>query len=255
MIPLRSLPGLGHLILSLTLSCVGIRGALISEVSAKELSYQQRIRQVELYIDSKLYDQALKELKLLERTPEGGQDVRVAHSYALAHYNTFNVNQALFYLRRARTLTADMDLKAQLTQTYQRWIKAYGLVNFQSLNQVQRGAIKLETERVIINPKRRKSFKIAQRLLAEGVTTPISFYLPFGSYTANDVEFQLKSSLPPPTVELMLTPVHTEPVSTKSSKWVYITLGGVALIATAVGGYYLLTSDSSEGQGRLIKLE
>lgn len=250
-----ALISLGHLALSLTLVSLGFRSLLISDASAKDLSYQQRVRQVELYIDSKLYEQALKELKSLEQTPEGGQDVRVAHSYALAHYNTFNVNRALFYLRRARTLTADDRLKAQLTQTYQQWIKAYGLVNFQSLNQVQRGAIKLETERTIINPKRRKSFKIAQRLLAEGVMTPISFYLPFGSYTANDVQFQLKSSLPPPTVELMLRPVHTEPVSTKSSKWVYITLGGVALIATAVGGYYLLTSDSSEGQGRLIKLE
>lgn len=238
----------------LVLSLAALSSLICSPLPAngEPSSYQQRIRQVELYIEGNLYEQALRELHSLAKTPEGAQDVRVAHSYALAHYNTSNVNQALFYLRRARSLTADDGLKSQLTRTYQDWIKSYGLVHFQSVGGTQQGAIHLSSDRNIVNPKRRKSFEVAQGLLAEGVSTPLSFYLPFGNYAANNVNFQLKASLPPPTVELMLTPVKSEPVSTTGSKWVYITLGGVALIATAVGGYYLMI-DSADNK-RLVNV-
>jgi len=225
-------------LMSLGLMAIGLSAPL----EAVPLSYQQRVHQAERYVEGKLYEQAVKELKELERSPEGSQDVRVSELLSLAYYHSNDINKALYYLRQARQLTADEGLRARLTQHYQQWIKAFGLVQFASLTPTTSGAIELNAERKILNPKRRAAFKIAQRQLRRGVTLPLSMYLPFGSYVANSVPFQLKPSLPPPSVELSLIPVKGEAVSTKTSKWVYITLGGVALIATAVGGYYLLSS-------------
>lgn len=242
-----------QLVLVMILSLYG-QSICMSNAQAADENYQQRIRQVELYIEGMLYTQAIKELKQLEKTPEGAQDVRVSYSLALAYYNSDDINNALFYLRKAKSQTVDEGFKTQLTQTYQQWIKSYGLVQFKSGNDVRSGSIQLTAERNIVNPKRRKSFKTAQKQLADGITTPISFYLPFGSYQANSVSFQLRSNLPPPVVELMLTPIKVEPLSTKSSKWVYITLGGVALIATAIGGYYLMT-DSPSSNLSMVKLD
>jgi len=220
---------------------------LSAQLEAVPLSYQQRVHQAELYVESKLYEQAVKELKELERSPEGSQDVRVSELLSLAYYHSNDINKALYYLRKARQLTEDEGFKARLTQNYQQWIKVFGLVQFASINEVPSGAIELNSDRKILNPKRRAAFKVAQRQLRRGVTLPLSMYLPFGSYVANSVPFQIKPSYPSANVELSLIPVKDEAVSTKTSKWVYITLGGVALIATALGGYYLLSPKQVSG--------
>ena len=225
-----------------TLLCASL--AHTPRAHADSGDHQHKMRQVALYIEAKLYNQALRELKDIEQTPEGAQDVQVSRSMSIAYYHTYNINQALFYLRQARRLTTDGQLKLQLAETYQDWTKSYGLVHFQSTTQA-RGSIELTPERTIVNPQRRKSLSVAQAQLKRGITTPASFYLPYGSYLANAERFQLKSNLPPPTVKLMLKPLPTDGLSTKGSKWVYITLGGVALIATTVGGYYLMKNDSS----------
>ena len=211
------------------------------------MSYEQRLQQVELYMERKLFVQAVHELKKLIQTQEGMNDYRVAKHLLLASYQLSDITSALHYLRVARNLTTDPQERTWLASTYKTWAKSYGLVRFESIP-AGFGAIKLESERVLLNPERRKAFEVTQEQLLKGVSTPISVYLPYGSYLANKTPFALKREVSSQVVQLTLLKANAPPPSPSEARlpWGYITLGALVLIGGAVGGYYLVRSANQE---------
>lgn len=218
-------------------------------------SYEQRLYQANLYMRQELYAQALIELETLLRTPQGSVDVRVVTAAAEASYKTHDITKALEYLRVARRLSQDPMQRQSLSDRYEAWSSEYGPVRFESANALRFGALTLESERKILSPERREVFEVARARLAQGITPPLSLYLPYGAYLANQVPFQLVPSRPMPIVVAPLTPISApiDPPQAPSSsnKWVYVSLGG-ALVVAILTGVYIATSDPEPRSARLL---
>jgi hypothetical protein len=224
---------------------LGLGCALAETSDESTQSYTQRLRQVELYMDRALFVQARRELLKLIQTQQGERDYRVAKYLATCAHRLHDITEALRYLRVARRLTSDPQERAWIGDRYQLWSKSYGLVRFSSDPEGQ-GVIDLTSARRILNPDRLSVFKVAQEQLLKGVQTPHTLYLPYGSYLANSVSFQLKRGAPSPNVQLTLKPIAHVEESTNTSKWVYISLGGVALVAAILGGYALFQAPDTK---------
>lgn len=238
--PLRVISGL--LALALTLSA-----APITPLRAQPAppSYEQRLNQASLYMRQELYHQALAELEVLLATPQGATDLRVVVTAAEASYGVRDITKALDYLRVARRLSQSPSERHELGERYNAWSSEYAPVRFESSNALRRGALVLESDRKILNPERREVFERARERLALGFVSPLSLYLPYGSYTANQVPFQLVMSQPMPIVAVPLDPITTPgepPAPSSSNTWVYVSLGGAVLVAVLTG-VYLATAD------------
>ena len=238
----------------LLLPCLFLFNCIPHSHAQPYFSYQQKLAQAKLYIQKKHYKQAQIELEALRNTKEGERDVDVYDLLATNAYRMDKITQALTYLRQARMLTSDAQQRIELTERYKRWSRAYGLVQFVSKNDVAEGSIELKRSRPLINAKKKATFLRTQKELKRGVRTPISTYLPYGNYTANQIDFKLKRNQEAPTVKLWLHPLsaplptHTDKKSKSGlSKWVYVGIGSAILVA-AIGTYYLMNSSESPPQ-------
>ena len=233
-------PRLACAVIALSLSLSAAQPAPLRAQPAPP-SYEQRINQANLYIRQELYHQALAELEVLLATPQGATDVRVVAAAAEASYRTRDITKALDLLRVARRLSQSPSERHELGERYNAWSSEYGPVRFESSNALRRGALALESDRKILNPERREVFERARERLALGFIPPLSLYLPYGSYTANQVPFQLLPSQPMPIVAVPLDSIAApaEPPATSSSNaWVYVSVGGAVLVAVLAGVYF-----------------
>ncbi len=206
-------------------------------------TYEQQLEQVRLYINNDMFEAAKRELERLQKLERGKSDERVHIALAKVNYKLFNITQALSNLRRARNLVRDTNARQKLTVLYEQWLSIYGLVRFESVDQLQTGTIELVRKRKFINRDRQLALEKVQESLQDKVQLPASIYLPYGSYLANGVSFRVKRNQPTPIVELMLTPIVNQtpvPVKRDFTKWVYVGLGSLAFLSATIGGYYLL---------------
>jgi len=185
-------------------------------------------------------NQAKTELVELGQSPEGKYDVRIASAMAIVAYKLHHISLALQYLRKARKLSRDPQEKSKFSDLHERWAKEYGLIRFESLDTTQFGRLELKRMTRILNAKRKAVLKVVKEQLSGGVTLPISLYLPYGKYTANDTPFNLKLNAQPSVVEVSLIPIPKQEQSTNVSSWVYIGVGGLLIASIGVGGYFLL---------------
>jgi hypothetical protein len=233
---------------------------LISETEARDItvperSYEQKLDQVRLYINNKLYLPALNELNRLSESDEGQQDSRIFIALAKVNYKLHNITAALSALRRARRLTQDAKDKEFLTELYDQWLNTYGLVRFESANSQEEGVIVLSRKRKFINRERREAMTRAVQQLAKGVRLPVSLYLPYGKYIVNGSSFKLERNQPTPIVDVLLKPLKLSSPAEESKSdytWIYVGVGSAALIAAGVGGYLLFDDEPNIGRRPLV---
>ena len=234
-------------------SCLLASQPLIS--SAQEVGYEQQLDRIKLYISDELYLPALNELKLLSKTPQGRDDVRVFIALAKVSYKLHDITSAFSYLGRARALPSKALIREKLTELYREWLRYYGLVRFESANAQTRGVVTLiRKRRQVVSAERREILRSSIERFARGVDLPSVAYLPYGHYTANGTPFHLKRrEMNAPMVEILLPPVEQEKEESKVSQlnWLYIGIGGALITAAGVGGYFLLNDDSPPPTRRL----
>ena len=232
---------LATLIISLILTASAVSTSFATPQPVR--SYEEQLEQVRLYINNKMFEAALVELNKLKRTDKGSKDARLFTALAKVNYKLHYITSALNDLRMARLLSNHPKAKKRLTVLYEQWLNTFGLVRFESSQQLQRGTLNLTRTRKIINQDRAAALEHVQAEFSKGVTLPISVYLPYGSYSANGTTFKLKKDQMTPIVEVILTPLRQErpkPVQQDFSKWLYVGLGSAVLIGLSVGGYYAL---------------
>ena len=216
-------------------------------IAAPVRSYEQQLEQVRLYIKKKMYEAAKNELEHLKFSDRGRDDERVYTALAKVNYKLHYITEALDHLRQARQLTRDPNTRSQLSNLYEQWLSAFGLVRFESIDELQRGRVELIRKRKLINKQRQSALLSVQKQLSSAVNLPVSVYLPYGSYTANGVSFKLERNQPTPIVELMVVPID-ETVREVEKKlnipWAYVSAGAVAIIGAGIGAY-LLSQDSA----------
>lgn len=214
--------------------------------AAPARTYEQQLEQVRLYINNDMFEAAHAELNKLCQTDQGLNDERIYIALAKVNYKLHNITVALSDLRKARRLTTNSVTKKKLTSLYEQWLSTYGLVRFESADQIQKGKFTLKRLRKLINQDRKASLDKMRELFDKGVELPLSAYLPYGQYSANGTIFKLKRNVPTPIVEVMLTPIK-EVVKPSSSihmnQWLYVGLGSIALVALGVGGYFVFQED------------
>jgi hypothetical protein len=98
---------------------LNLKRAFATPSDVPSLSYAQRLRQVELYIDRGLFAPARKELLELINTSQGERDYRVAKYLATCAHRLHDITEALRYLRVARRLTSDPQERAWIGERYQ----------------------------------------------------------------------------------------------------------------------------------------
>ena len=249
------------LVTRLIVSFMGI-GLAIGQVEARDItvperSYEQKLDQVRLYINNRMYLAALNELNQLSESKEGHQDERIFSALAKVNYKLFNITAALSNLRRARRLTTNAKTKSLLTELYDQWLSTYGLVRFESANRQEEGVINLSRKRKFLNRERREALAHVSKKLAQGVKLPVSLYLPYGKYKANGTIFKLERNQPTPIVDVLLQSAKPKAPTREDKpdfKWVYIGVGSAALIAAGIGGYLLLSDEPDVSRPLVISI-
>ena len=208
--------------------------------------YQRKFHQAQLYEKNGFIERAKIELESLYRTQQGKRDFRVIYALCNLSYSIHRVTDAVWYLSRAYSIVDNDTQREQLNELHEHWSKQFGRVEFVS-NQydVQMGSISLERlGKQPFNKHSRASLQVAQEDLQSKLALPISIYLPYGHYRANSVEFSLRKNQPPPSIKIPLNS-YSQLNKKDDTHWKYITLSGVAALATGVGIYFLISSFSS----------
>lgn len=210
-------------------------------------SYEQQLEQVRLYINNSMFEAALAELVKLRQTQRGVSDERLYIALAKVNYKLHYITMALSDLRKAIGLTSNVTAKKRLKGLYEQWLATYGLVRFESVDQLQNGQLTLTRKRKLINQERKSALEVIQTQFSKGVELPISVYLPYGAYSANGTSFSLKRNMPVPIIEVMLNPIQEvikQSTSPNLQRLLYIGLGSVALVVLGAGSYFMLQEET-----------
>lgn len=222
---------------------------LVDEVlchAAPAQTYEQRLDQVRLYIRNQMLPAALTELEQLSRTQQGQADVRVFAALAKVNFKLHEVTLALKHLRTARDLSRNPAEQAQLTSLYEEWLSEFGLVRFEPASSVSQGSFELVRKRKLINQERQAVLDHVSQQFRNGITLPISVYLPYGSYLINEAPFKIARDGTVPVVSVLLKPTQMDPPKIEEPfPWLYVGLGGVAIIAAGIGSYFILSDPPS----------
>ncbi len=212
---------------------------------AEEFDFQQKLDQGLLYLKKNMYQQAREELLPLYQLEQGKSNSHLLISLAKVSYELYLMTDAFKFLGEAKR---QVDLTGselrEIKEFYDEWNKQYAPITFQSADKVNEGSFTLKSTSTLINQHKKSVVQESSQQVAQGVILPISIYLPYGSYLANQTPFTLTLNEPSPIVEVVLTPL---PKSKKqdSNLLLYTGIGvGVALIAGL--GLYFLSQDTSE---------
>jgi hypothetical protein len=218
---------------------------LSTTLQAEEADFQQKLDQGLLYLKKNMYQQAKEELLPLYQMEQGKRNSQLLISLAKISYELYLMTDAFKFLGEARnqsdlTSSENRDIK----EMYDEWKKQYAPVTFQSAGSPNEGIFTLKSTSTLINQHKKSVVQESAQQMALGAMLPLSIYLPYGSYLANQTPFTLTLNEPSPVVEVVLTPL---PKTKKQNSNILLYTGiGVGIAVVTGLGLYFLSQDTSE---------
>ena len=206
------------------------------------------------YLKRKRFKQAQVFLDRAFRMNGGPADFLTVYSRGRVAYEQLLIERAMEMVEVAARLTMKDARRERAVKDLAAEIKSrYGRLNLEPApgETNKEGRIFFESKTGILNKDKRKRFEsIRERFRSTDISLPVHVFLPYGEYTANDVEFALVEGEAPPSVDIFLQ-VHVERASAEtrgaaktSHTWLYVGLGVGAAIAAGMGGYFLFTDET-----------
>ena len=231
----------------------------IPQAQAETQSLQDVREQALLYFRRERYKRARIEFERAHRLPGGTDDPKVQYYLALTYRKLGLIDRAFTSAEHAAALSEGVPQLERATQQLLSGLnEQFGAVLFRAdnANSAPDGSIILDSSSPIINRDKRRQYEtVRERFRSTNVRLPLTTYLPYGRYRANDVEFAVTLG-DTTTVNLDLVAIQgkgkTARRNASSGKvWLWVGIGVAAATAAAVGGYYLFREEPPEGPAQI----
>ena len=206
-----------------------------------------------LYFNKNLFKQARVFLDRAWKMPGGREDVRTAYYRASTYFKLLVIEEAFATGEIAEKLAGDnARYKRRVGELMGEMRGLFGAVTLKAAEGETnaKGRIFFEAQTGIINRAKKKRFMaIRERFRTTDIKLPITVYLPWGQYTANKVPFKLVQGEDAPVLEIFLQVDRTNDPKgggLSTMQWVWIGVGGAALVAGAVTAGILLQEPEDE---------
>ncbi|MEE2787065.1 MAG: hypothetical protein VX589_06970 [Myxococcota bacterium] len=229
--------------------------APLKPARAESQSLQEVREQALLYFRRDRFKRARIEFERANRLPGGKEDPKVQYYLAQTYRKLGLIDRAFYSAEQSASLSeGSPDLKRATQQLLTSLNEQYGAVLFRADNadSAPDGSILLESSSPIINRDKRRQYEtVRERFRSTIVRLPLTTYLPYGRYSANNVAFAVTLG-DTTTVNLDLVAIEGAKAaagarSNRGRTWLWISIGLAAATAAAVGGYYILRDEPPDG--------
>jgi len=154
-------------------------------------SFRQYTEQGIHYYRKKKLEAARQALEQAYKLPGGSTDFDTLSTLAHVYFDLDLLEKAIPLIRRCTEVIESGEDLEQCQLFLRSLLEGFGEVTLLPATAMAAGSlgfVHLKCQKELINLKRKKIFEdLSGRLLAEPVQLPLTIYLPFGAYTANDV--------------------------------------------------------------------
>lgn len=203
------------------------------------------------YFKRKRYKQSRAFLDRAFKMKDGAGDFLTVYYRGRISYHFLLIEEAMKMASMAKKLAMKDDRRKRSVREFVDEINdRFGRVDITPARGEtnKEGRIFFESKTGILNKSKRQRFEsIRERFRSMDITLPISVYLPYGKYTANNVGFELVQGQENPKVGLYLQVDRASAeakAAGKSKTWMWVGLGVGAALAAGVGGYFLFAEES-----------
>lgn len=193
-----------------------------------------------LYFKKKLYKQAKGALDRAYKMPGGKTDFATLYYRSQASFKLLFLETAFQMGEAAEKAAETKRHKQRIGEHLAEMRQLYGAVTLVAAKGEtnKKGRIYFEAQTGIINRAKKKRFmSIRERFRSTDISLPITVYLPWGKYTANQVPFELRQGEPAPRLEIFLqidTAGLAKGGGLSTSTWVWIGVGAAVVAGGAV---------------------
>lgn len=200
-----------------------------------------------LYAKKKRYKRAIATLNKAHAAPGGAQDFDVQYYRAQAAYAELLLEIAFESVENALGVAKSPREERRVKELQREMNAQFGGVTFETEQGEtnQKGRIFFETKTGLINKDKKQRFSaIRERFRSTDISLPMTVYLPYGDYTANNVPFSIVQGQPAPTVRIFLQVQKDD--DDGGALWWYVGAGSAAAVAVGVGVALLLADSEPE---------
>ncbi len=193
------------------------------------------------YYKRKRYAPAKRVLDQAFAAKGGEADFKTVFYRGQTAYKLLLLEDAFAMAKLAGKLAQKKRQKRRALELLDEMSQLYGGVTFEPAEGEtnKRGRIFFEAKTGIINKEKRQRFQsIRKRFRTTNIDLPITVYLPYGAYKANEVPFTLAQGEDPPKVKIILQVVIEEGTD-DGLLWVYVGGGAAVAAGLAVGAFFL----------------
>ena len=210
-----------------------------------------------LYAKKKRFKLAVATLNKAHAAPGGAQDFDLQYYRAQAAYAELLLETAFESLKNALAVADGKREERRIKELEREMVSQFGGVTFETEQGEtnQKGRIFFETKTGLINKDKKQRFaSIRERFRSTDISLPMTVFLPYGEYTANNVPFSIVQGEPAPTVRIFLQVQKDD--DDGGALWWYVGAGGAAAVAIGVGVALLLAEpETTTTDGSRIVIE
>ena len=207
-------------------------------------NFEQVRDQGVLYFKRNRFKQAMGQFNKAYKLKGGHEDFTTVFYRGQTAHKLLLLEIAFEMAQKAKELAADdARKKGKAEALIQEMASLYGAATVKPAKEEtnRKGRIFLEAKTRIINREKKRQFKaIRLRFRSNDIEVPTTIYLPYGSYLANNVPFELEPGDASPTVEVFLQIVQKD----EGIPWYWWVSAGGAV----VGGVVLAVFFASGGE-------
>jgi hypothetical protein len=211
-----------------------------------------------LYFRNKIWKAAREQFDLAYSSPQGKSDFIVIFYRGTLAEKGLELEIAFEMAQRAIELAEPGSKdKQNAQQLFDRLNGKFAYVSIVAAKEETnaKGRVYLESKRRILNKQKREQFtSIRERFRNNDVALPTKIYLPYGSYTANNVPFKISSNADQAPKVAVFLHIIKKKVKKESRTLLYTSIGILSAAVIGFGTYFLLNPEEPESKPRL-KLE